>query len=461
MPETPPSTKSRIVKALAAMGLAAAAVAVAVWFWRGDENSHSTKTSSNPPSAPIELVSLRGESLRLDPNTARQLGVTIDEVRRAPSTSRLRLTGSLFIDPSRLVHIHARFPGEVVAIGTLPNAAPPATQDNDTPPSAAPRAIRVGDTVAKGQLLAQLWCREIGEKKSDLVDAVSQLHLDDTLLKRLRKLDGGVVPQRTVEEAERKLEADKIAVSRAERTLRSWRISDDEIDAIYSEADKIRKGDRNEPIKSTDSWAEASIRSPIDGVILEQNVVPGDIVDTTIDLFKVADLSRIGVMANVYEEDLPRLESLPPEKRQWRIQLKAEPDTPSLKGQFELISNLVDTSQHTATVVGWLDNPNGRLRIGQFITATIELPSPADLVVVPERALVAEGAKSYLFVAEENDGLAYIRTRPTKLEKRAGCEEIAAGERVVTSGVVELAGALKVLKVQSPAPSKQASAVME
>jgi len=46
------------------------------------------------------------------------------------------------------------------------------------------------------------------------------------------------------------------------------------------------------------------------GVILEKNFTVGDIVDTTHDMFKIADLSRLGVMANVYEEDLPKLVAL-------------------------------------------------------------------------------------------------------------------------------------------------------
>ena len=52
------------------------------------------------------------------------------------------------------------------------------------------------------------------------------------------------------------------------------------------------------------------MRAPFAGVVLEKNITTGDIVDTNLDLFKVADLDRLGVMADVYEEDLPALESL-------------------------------------------------------------------------------------------------------------------------------------------------------
>ena len=52
------------------------------------------------------------------------------------------------------------------------------------------------------------------------------------------------------------------------------------------------------------------VRCPFDGMVLEKNIVAGDIVDTNLDLFKIADLSVLGVMANVYEEDLPALDGL-------------------------------------------------------------------------------------------------------------------------------------------------------
>jgi len=42
-------------------------------------------------------------------------------------------------------------------------------------------------------------------------------------------------------------------------------------------------------------------------------------------------------------------------------------------------------------VMGWLDNKQGNLAVGQFITATIELPNDPDIVAIPETALIEEG----------------------------------------------------------------------
>ena len=103
-------------------------------------------------------------------------------------------------------------------------------------------ALRVGDHVTKGQLLAIVWSKDIGEKKSDLVDALSQLARDEMQLKRLQSLDPGVVAVKDVREAQRQRESDLINVETAERTLRSWRLTQEEIDVARTEAEKIHKG---------------------------------------------------------------------------------------------------------------------------------------------------------------------------------------------------------------------------
>src|SRR5205823_2133152 len=143
------------------------------------------------------------------------------------------------------------------------------------------------------------------------------------------------------------------------------------------------------PVKPSDqleldrTWAEFDVFAPMAGAILEKNFTVGDIVDTSLDMFKIADLSRLGVMVNVYEEDLPKLVALPPEQRRWSLELMADPGARPRQGRFESIGNVIDPTQHTAIVKGWLDNPDGQLRVGQFVTATIEVPNRPGLVVVP------------------------------------------------------------------------------
>ena len=133
-------------------------------------------------------------------------------------------------------------------------------------------------------------------------------------------------------------------------------------------------------------------------MIVERNIAVGVVVDTQLDLFKIADLKRLEVMAHIYEEDLNLIEDRPPEERQWSIHVRSDPQAQSLAGRFDQIGPIIDSSQHTALVMGWVDNSAERLRIGQFITATIDLPAPRDAVSVPMKSLVDQGGKYRVFI---------------------------------------------------------------
>ncbi len=412
--------------------------------------------ASGATTAPsMRLVPGSTNTLELTPQLIGNLGVRTAKVVSAAGHDRLKLSGSLLLDSNRMVRVHSRFPGEVASIAT------------DLGGSGDPRPLRLGDRVAKGQLLAVIWSKDVGEKKSDLVDALSKLYMHQAQLKNLQALPAATVAGRQMREAERECEADIIEVDRLERTLRSWRLNDTEINAVRAEAEKLHRGQAvlqvpghtSSELAIDKSWAEVEVRSPLDGVVLEKNIVAGDMVDTGLDLFEIADLDKLGVIANVYEEDLPMLESLPREDRKWTIQLKSQSDAPGIPGTFELIGNIVDPNQHTAAVMGWLDNRDGRLRAGQFVTALVELPAAAGEVVVPDTAIVQDGTQCVVFVAADETGrevtrrrialvsrgpdVAYIRSEPTDAERSKGCEKLSADEWVVISGCIELDGALE------------------
>jgi cobalt-zinc-cadmium efflux system membrane fusion protein len=413
-------------------------------------NRGAVAKSENPPS--LRLLPGSNNTLELSRELVNSLGVRTVQVQSAASHDRLDLSGSLILDSNRMAVVHSRFAGEVVLIGTTQPTGPDGK-------AAAARPLRLGDPVTKGQLLAVIWSKDVGGEKSDLVDALSKLYMDEAQLKSIRPLGKDVLPQREVRKAEREREADINDVNRHERTLRSWRLTEEEIDVVRAEAKKIHEGKVDSDIAIDKSWAEVEVRSPFDGIILEKNIVPGAIVDTNLDLFKIADLTVLGVMANVYEEDLPALESLKPDDRRWTVVLKSQINSAGIPGKFDLIVNIVDPMQHTAAVMGWLDNQDLRLRIGQFITATVDLPAAAGEVVLPDTALVQDGSQCVVFVASDESGrevtrrnvalisrgqdMAYLRAQPTPEEKAKGCLPLKPGEWVVASGCIELDGALE------------------
>ncbi len=399
---------------------------------------------------PLRLASGSKNTLELTPELIHTLGVRTVQAQSAASHERLTLSGVLNFDSNRMVRVHSRFPGEVVSIGNFEPAGGAVGE---------PRPLRTGDRVSRGQLLAVIWSKEVGEKKSDLVNALSARFLHEAQLSKLKGLGSQVVSGKQLREAERDLEQDIIEVDRLERTLRSWRLTEAEINVVRAEAEKIHRGDVASDMEVDRSWAEVEVRCPFDGTVLEKNIVAGDIVDTSLDLFKIADMSVLAAMANVYEEDLPALDSLKPEDQRWTIFLKAQSQAAGIPGKFDRIGNIVDPNQHTAAIMGWVDNRDGKLRAGQFITALVELPAAKGEVVIPDTALVQDGAQCWVFVASDSTGsavtrrrvslasrgqdVAYIRTQPMPPDQAKGCDGLKAGEWVVTAGAIELDGALE------------------
>jgi cobalt-zinc-cadmium efflux system membrane fusion protein len=142
--------------------------------------------------------------------------------------------------------------------------------------------------------------------------------------------------------------------------------------------------------------------------------------------------------------------------------------TEPIAGLVDDIGYLIDPNQHTAVVRGHIPNPNGLLRAGQFVTATVELLPPKNVVEVPISAVVEDGKDSIVFVQTDPERpvytirrvqvtnrferTAYVRSVPmAKDRKRAPeadaelslpTEPLREGERVLTAGALELKTAL-------------------
>lgn len=428
-------------------------VATAIGYVALHHQSFSVKASTahatpTPKPVPARAQRISADTLSVPNAVLWSFGIKTAEVSSSTKPRLLPpLLGCLAVDSNRLAHVHSLFAGEIVALGTIAGGE----TDRLTDDSSA-RPLQAGDRVQAGQLLAVVWSKDLGEKKSELVDTLSRLRVDQETLAKLKNAGEGVVAQRTIREAERVVEADLIAVARAEATLRSWRVEEKEIQATAEEAERLAKKDARRQLAANRNWARVEVRAKTAGVILEKNITVGDVIDTTSDLFKVADLSKLSVWAHAYEDDLSALQALP-RPISWSVQLPANPGH-GWSGTLERIGEIVDPNQHTVLVTGLVDNPNGELKAGQFITASVALPPQPGEVEVPATALVEDGRESVVFVQQDAHeprfakrhvsvvrrfhDVVYVRSAPTA----AGAQPLLAGERVVTSGAIHLKEAL-------------------
>jgi cobalt-zinc-cadmium efflux system membrane fusion protein len=362
------------------------------------------------------------------------------------------LAGRLALDNSSMARIPPRFPGEIVGIGTMQGnekkavsgiVAAAASSDGESD-----RALRYGDAVKAGQLLAVLWSKDLGEKKSEFIDALCKYKLDLESLDKLELLwKQGAIPEQSIREARSKVQGGLIAVGKAERTLRSWRLTDTDIENLRKEAAAIDSAPAKEG-NEFERWARVEIRSPQDGVIVEMNVSLGSLVaDTTADLFKIADPKKLMVWAYVYEDDLPVLNKLFKKGEvPWTVRLPSQPGSAGFAGRLEQIGKMIDPQQHTAIVMGRVENADMDLIAGQFVTVNIELPPDEEEIEIATTSLVEDGRDSVVFVQVPGNPLDFERRKVVVSRRYHDVVYIRGslrpGELVMTKGALLLNDAM-------------------
>jgi cobalt-zinc-cadmium efflux system membrane fusion protein len=393
----------------------------------------------------------RGDSVRLPQEMVAKVGLKVAEVKTRPALKPtvLELPGSTALDPEKLLRIHARFaPAEVVEIGKL---------------EWANRELRVGDKVKEGQLLAVVFSADVAQKKGDLFNAVVQLKLDEAILARAEAA-AEAIPEVTLLNYRRNVVADRNAIARAVNTLRTLGIPDKDIESVQREAEDAAA----KPQLETDEirkarpkrWGKVELRAPAEGTIVERNLSKNEVVaDGTVILFQIANLDRLLIIVNIPEDRLAELNQLPAGERRWTIRVVGAAPIP---GVIDEIGYLIDPNQHTAVLKGHIENKDRQVRAGQYITVTITLPPPQAELVIPAAALVEQGQQSFVFVQPDPKQTRYelrrvlvvrrgadavhIAARLTAEQEQNGFQTLRPGDRIITTGALELKAILDELK---------------
>jgi len=338
-------------------------------------------------------------------DTRKMLGIRkggIDQLATVAVPTRTRplaMSGSTSLDPTQLFRIRIRFtPAECTELGQVDEVG--------TGPTIQ-REVRSGDTVHKGQRLALVYSVDVGNMKSNLVDAVLQLKLDQKILDASQvAYDKGALPYLDYMAAYRAVEGDYSTIDRTENTLRAWYIPEEDIEAVRKEAEEIykqggkRDRTREHLREQLKRWARVELRVPDEfdgGIIVERNLSVKDVVvDNTLNLFQIAKVDRMLVVANAPEDELATLHGLSTGQRRWSIRPLGT--TTDIPGPIDDISYIIDVNQHSAVLKGHIPNKDQELRSGQYVTATIELPPQKDVVEIPTGGLGDDGKQAVVFV---------------------------------------------------------------
>ncbi len=194
----------------------------------------------------------------------------------------------------------------------------------------------------------------------------------------------------------------------------------------------ISDGQIAELEKNRESRKTLQILAPMDGFVIEKNIVQGQMVDAGMKLYRLADLGVVWVFAQIYEQDLPYVQL----GQEATVKLSSLPDR-EFRGRVTYVYPDVDEKTRTAKVRLEFENPGYFLKPGMFVSVQIASELEPSVVLVPDSAVLRSGEKNTVFVALPGgkfDPRAVVLGPESEHHMYEVVSGLQEGERVVTSG---------------------------
>ncbi|HUN85145.1 MAG TPA: efflux RND transporter periplasmic adaptor subunit [Terracidiphilus sp.] len=329
-----------------------------------------------PPAHVVEI-----HDMNLIPIDSKEINkFPLAPAEKIESADQLSATGSVLPDVSREVPVISLANGRVVDI-----------------------KARLDDNVKKGQLLLRVQSPDITSAFDTYLKAANDEQLANHAYLRSEDLfKHGAISRAMLEQAEDSEKDAKADLTGAEEQLKTLGVNKDHPSSVVN------------------------VYAPISGVIVAQNVTnagaAGIGLSGSATAFTVADLSRVWIVCDVYENDIPKLQL----GQQAKILVDAYPNRP-LAGRVSDIGPILDPSIRTAKVRIEVANP-GFLRLGMFATATFTSRMKETHAAVPADAVLHLHDRDWVFVPA--GGNQFRRT-----EVRAG--QMLPGDRQeILSGIM-------------------------
>lgn len=217
----------------------------------------------------------------------------------------------------------------------------------------------------------------------------------------------------------------------------SLRISGNVQNVFVNVGDKVQKGQKLALVQSRvigNPPPSVAVIAPMTGVIDARNIIKGQSVEPNSSLFHISDLTRMRVVAKVYEEDLGQLHL----GQKAYVKLLAYPHE-LLTGVVSMIGPTLD--QDTRTVEIWivLNNKQGLLKPNLFAKADIVLSQNDAALTVPNAAVLEANGEKFVFLKEGNKfyrvEVEIGATDDVYTEIKSG---IVPGDEIVTVGAREV-----------------------
>lgn len=314
-------------------------------------------------------------TVQIDTGKQQLIGVKYGIVDYEPVTHTIQAVGKVSFDETRIARIHPRIEGWIEKVFV----------------------DFTGKQVKKGEPLISLYSPELLATQRELLIAA-----------RAQESLGKSELQGVADNANSLLES-------ARERLRLYDISDAQI----AELERTRT-----PVRALNLY------SPMDGFVLARNAYEKQKVGPDAELYTIADLSTVWVIADVYEYEMPMMQLGMPAT----VTLSYLPGR-IFRGKVSYIYPQLDATTRTLKVRIEVPNPAMALKPDMFAQVAIEMDHGRELLI-PAEAVLDSGNQQVVFVAHDGG---YFEPRKVQLgskfkDRYVVLNGLMAGERIVTSG---------------------------
>ena len=294
--------------------------------------------------------------------------------------------------------------------------------------------VKVGDFVKAGQVLMTVEGLDVGQIKAGYLIAKAALDYAKANYERQQKLfDEKIGSQKTLLESKAEYDKANAEFKAEDKKIHSVGLSDEDV--------------TDAKINEEHTSGTLPIKSSINGIVVERNVVIGQLVDATTNAFKVINTNTVWVDGQIYEKDMTKLN-----QKTNALFTSTTYMNEKFNGRIIYIGQTVDEQSRTITVRGEFNNSNSKLKPQMFGELKIPVSSNAKAIMIPEESVIKEAGQEYVFVQTSDTttptgGQAFEKRMvitgisvDNRIEIKEGLRE---GEKVVSKGVFYLKSELK------------------
>lgn len=357
-----------------------------------EEGEHSEEESEGP-----------GE-VHLSEEQMASLNINVDTLKAGSASSVIQRPASVMYDMDRIAKVGPRIEAKVVKV----------LKD-------------LGDYVEEGEPIAQMSSVGLGKIKADYIRLRAAMKKEEAHFKREQNLyEQDISSQAELLQAELEYEQAKAELDATSEALRLYGLSQNDIQNIEA--------------GSETPLSYFYLSSPLSGTIQERNLSPGQTISPSQTPVHVADLSKVWVMIDGYEQDIRYLDT----GQAVELSVRSIPGI-IFEGTTDWISYELEKETRTMPVRALFDNPDGQLRAGMFGTARIYTNSKETAALIPVDAVQQIEGTDRVFVPGEEPG-SFRPVVVTLGNERDGFVEVISGldpgQTAVVSGAFDLKSAL-------------------